>query len=145
MTHPQLPETAGASPMTATLKNPPRASNLAVTKCYTGVRISAKRGIVVRPRLDIAKRKDFPARFAQRLRRLMGLDAGQTPKWTSRDVADLVSKAGVPVSDRAVDAWLRGQRLPKLKDIERVAKALGFDDYRDFLPVPHSKTKGKAD
>jgi hypothetical protein len=125
--------------MGATLMNPSSTSNLAVTKCYTGGRISAKRGTVVRPRKDISKRKDFASRFALRLRRLM-----EEREWTSRNVAELVTKGGVEVGDRAVDAWLRGQRLPKLKDIEKVAKALGFDDYREFLPEPAGSSKGKT-
>jgi hypothetical protein len=87
---------------------------------------------VPRGRLGISpKDKDLPARFALRLRELM-----ERRGWNSRDVADLVTREGVPVMDRAVDAWLAGRRLPKLKDLERIGTALGLADYRDLLPAP---------
>jgi hypothetical protein len=83
------------------------------------------------------KNRDFPSRFARKLRELIG-------DRSTREVSKLVAEQGVEVTDRAVEAWLRGQRLPKLRDIEKVAKALGLDDYRDLLPEPLATSKSKS-
>jgi ribosome-binding protein aMBF1 (putative translation factor) len=127
--------------MTAALQSPGGAGNLGrVTDGYNQPVDSNNRRTVTRPRLELSdKDKDLGPRFARRLRKLM-----ETHGWSSRDVAELVTKGGVAVGDRAVDAWLRGQRLPKLKDIEKVGRALGFDDYRDLLPEPLGKSKGRS-
>jgi hypothetical protein len=64
--------------------------------------------------------------------------------WNSRDVAALVAKAGLPIGDRAVDSWLGGRRLPKLKELEIVGRALGLADYRtELIPPPSGKSHGK--
>jgi len=88
---------------------------------------------VSRQRVDInAKTKDFGQRFALRLREVM-----DKRKLSSADVAELITKAGVSkMSARGVDAWLRGTSGPKFRDLERIGRALGFEDYRDLLPQP---------
>jgi hypothetical protein len=94
---------------------------------------------VPRPRTDIADTdQDFGKRFALCLRDLM-----RRREWTSADVASRLTKHGVTIGFRGVDAWLRGSRLPKFKDIEAVAVALGLDDYRALLPEPLPKSKRK--
>lgn len=87
---------------------------------------------VSRPRKKLpAKPPDFASRFALRLREIMAENG-----WTSKDVSDRLKKHGVPISDRAVDVWMRGTSGPKFRDLEAVGRALGFKDYRDMLPPP---------
>jgi hypothetical protein len=135
--------------MTSQLKNPTETANVAdasnrlpahSARIPSGRAVSFGGQTVPRPRSKIpAKGGDLSVRFARRLRELM-----EEHGWSSRDVAERVTGAGVPIGDRGIDAWLRGQRLPKLKDLERVGTALALADYRDLLPEPAGKPKARS-
>src|SRR5579872_2904035 len=97
-------------------------------------RIANQGRTVPRPRMKIGKIKakdasdKLPERFALRLRSIMA-----EHDWSSKDVADRLTGAGVKVGTRAIDAWLRGAASPKFKDLERIGRALGLRDYRELL------------
>ena len=83
--------------------------------------------------------RDWTARFARRLHDLFDQ---HRPGWTAPEIADLIRAAGLRAGSReTIDAWLAGRRLPQLKDLERIGKALRID-YRELLPEPLWKPKG---
>src|SRR5262245_43714938 len=94
-----------------------------------------------RPRLSTKGREhEFSIRFASVLYDLMACRG-----WSAGRLAKLITEAGLKVNERAVYAWLRGERLPRLKDIETVGNALGFhDDYRLLLPAPLKRAGRKS-
>jgi transcriptional regulator with XRE-family HTH domain len=90
---------------------------------------------MARPRKVIDdKLEGFPERFAVRIRALM-----ERHGWTAIDVAKRISALGLTIGPRAVDAWLRAEKMPRLKDIEVIGTALDFRDYRDLLPPPRKQ------
>jgi ribosome-binding protein aMBF1 (putative translation factor) len=103
------------------------------TDTLPGVRNSYRTdGPLPRRRTDIdPKERDLQARFALHLRSIM-----ERKGWTSRDVAERITAAGLNIGPRGIDVWLRAEGMPKAKDIEVVGRALGFRDYRDVLPPP---------
>lgn len=113
--------------MQSTLPKSARRTTLPhVKKIYTEGRT------VPRRRNDISpSATGLPERFALHLRDLM-----ERRGWSSKQVAELVTEAGLPLGDRAVDSWLRGESMPKAKDLETIGVALGLADYRDLLPKP---------
>lgn len=87
---------------------------------------------MARPRNDLDQfSPDLTIRFALKLRAIMA-EKG----WSSDDVAQRIQAAGVDITHRGVDCWLRGEGLPKAKDLEAVGEALGYADYRMILPDP---------
>lgn len=77
---------------------------------------------------------DFNDRFALHLRAVM-----ERKKWSSSDLVARLQAAGMSIDTRAVDTWLRGDAMPKAKDLETVGQICGFRDYRFVLPPPISE------
>ena len=99
-----------------------------------GEQRNASQGSAVpRQRTEIKAKdaRDLPERFALHLRKIMA-----DREWSSKDVAERISAAGVPIGARGVDVWLRGEGSPKFKDLEKIGRALGLRDYRELLPPP---------
>src|SRR5262245_51148958 len=81
------------------------------------VRNSDKGAVLPRRRNEIkpADAVELPERFALHLREIM-----ERRGLSSKGVAELLAKAGLDVGHRGVDVWLRGEGLPKAKDLERI-------------------------
>lgn len=85
-----------------------------------------------RRKLTIAERKTVEGRFAVHLRALM-----DAKKWQVGDLHEQLELFAPGAVDKpAIQAWLRGQSMPKAKLIEPIGKALGLSDYRQVLPPP---------
>ncbi len=114
--------------MPATLPRKRRRATLdRVRDSYTREQTLPRKRIEIKP----ADAVEFPQRFALHLRKLM-----ERRGLNSKDVADLLAKAGVDIGPRGIDVWLRADGGPKFRDLERIGLALGFKDYRDVLPPP---------
>lgn len=89
---------------------------------------SLKGGRVPRPRKELSKRelKTFRGRFAAHLESLMEA-AGFTKD-------DLAEETGL--GEATIRKWLRAEGTPDFPSMEKVADALGLDDYRLLLPPP---------
>lgn len=114
--------------MTGTLHKSRRTATLAsVTNHYR-----ARNAAVPRRRKEIPSDvTDLRQRFARRLRALMAKRG-----WSSKDVARMLTAAGVPMGPRGIDAWLRCATAPRFSELETIGQALGYQDYRDLLPPP---------
>ena len=124
--------------MAATLMNPAKRITLARVNSADISRMPRKQGnAVVRRRNEInaSGTDDLAVRFAVQLRAMMDKRGLRTAK----EVFDLLVKAGVDVGPRGIDVWLRGEGLPKWRDLERIGQALGLRDYRRLLPPPLPK------
>jgi transcriptional regulator with XRE-family HTH domain len=86
------------------------------------------------------KSPDIKVRFALKLRGLVAKKG-----WTSVDLAERIAGYDGAVTNRAIDAWLRGDTLPSISILESLAEVLGITDYRQILPAPLSRaSKAKA-
>lgn len=74
---------------------------------------------------------DLQVRFALHLRALL-----EAKKLSSAEAAARITAAGLPTEVPAVNHWLRGDNMPKAKDLETIGRALGLADYRKLLPEP---------
>lgn len=74
---------------------------------------------------------DLNDRFALHLRSVM-----DRKKWSVKELAERLQHAGMSIDTRAIDTWLRGEAMPKAKDLETVGTVCGFKDYRYLLPPP---------
>ena len=55
--------------------------------------------------------------------------------WTHDDLAAKCKAAKLDIKEHAVRAWLRGENMPKAKDLRPLAKVLGLSDRRHILPA----------
>ncbi len=119
--------------MDATLMKPRRGSTLRRVRVpYTGRKSEKQGSAVPRRRLEIdSGARDLPSRFARHL-----LDLMEKNGWSSKDVSQRLSRAGLEIGPRGVDVWLRAEGSPKFRDLETIGRALGLKDYRDVLPPP---------
>ena len=74
---------------------------------------------------------DFAVRWAINLRRLV-----DQRRLSPAEFREQLEAVGLEVSPQTVKAWLRGRRLPRVGDLERIARVLGTTDYRKILPPP---------
>lgn len=74
---------------------------------------------------------DFTIRFAIHLRRLLARRKLGTAKFHAA-----LHRHKLEVSRVTVAKWLNGERLPRVGDLEGIARALGLNDYRRVLPEP---------
>lgn len=74
---------------------------------------------------------DLQVRFALHLRDML-----DKKKWSPSDLSERLKTHGLDIDPAGVNVWLRGDGLPKAKDLEAVGNALGLKDYRKVLPEP---------
>lgn len=104
-----------------------------MTVTATKISGSTKSREVSRSRKQLSKAEarelGEPGRFALHLDALL-TERGLTPQ----ALADACKKAGLPIEEHAVRAWLRGENMPKTAHLRRLGKVLGLADYRQVLP-----------
>ncbi len=83
-----------------------------------------------RPRHDLdPSSDDYGTRWAIHFRKLV--DArGLTPA----AIRERLKVEGLEVSAQTIAGWLRGRRLPRVGDLEIIARVLRLRDYRKILP-----------
>lgn len=84
-----------------------------------------------RRKMTVAEKRTLEGRFSLRLREM--LDA---KKWEVGDFHEQLKRFGVAVEKPAIHAWLRGDTMPKARDLEKIGQSLGLADYRELLPPP---------
>lgn len=84
-----------------------------------------------RRKLTAVERRTLAGRFAIHLRSLM-----DAKDWEVGDLHEQLKRLEVRVEKPAIHAWLRGEALPKARDLEKLGNALGLKDYREVLPPP---------
>src|SRR5262249_54018030 len=75
--------------------------------------------------------RDFSVRFGIHLRSLV-----DERKMGTGDFLNALREQDLDVTIEAVKKWLSGDRHPRLRDLERIASALGLSEYPHLLPPP---------
>lgn len=85
-----------------------------------------------RPRHELdPSSDDYGTRWAIHLRKLV-----DQRRLTAAEFREQLEAVGLEVSHQTVEAWLRGRRLPRVGDLEMIARVLKVADYRKILPPP---------
>ncbi len=85
-----------------------------------------------RKRHDLDPRSDdYGTRWAIHLRKLV-----DQRRLSPAEFREQLKVEGLEISHQTIEAWLRGRRLPRVGDLERIARVLGTTDYRKILPPP---------
>ena len=74
---------------------------------------------------------DYATRWAIHLRKLV-----DQRRLSPAECWERLKVEGLEVSHQTVEAWLRGRRLPRVGDLEMIARVLKVADYRKILPPP---------
>lgn len=95
-------------------------------------KVSRKAPRVARRRNELdPSSPDINIRFALHLRGLL-----ERKHWTASDLTERLKAAGLAIEIFGVNTWLRGEGMPKAKDLEIVGRVCGLSDYRKILPEP---------
>lgn len=74
---------------------------------------------------------DYGTRWAIHLRRLV-----DQRRLSPAEFRERLKVEGLEISHQTIEAWLRGRRLPRVGDLEMIARVLKVADYRKILPPP---------